>query len=88
MTKFALCGQETFSDEVCVWQPFGPAESPMSFSLPGNHYRGFPAIKICYPCRYQRLDVAAGGAGGAIHFRYKGLDFVFDGTRTPFAAKR
>lgn len=30
-----------------AWQPFGPGESPFSFTTLGSHYRGFAVIKIC-----------------------------------------
>lgn len=33
-------------NKIWAWQPFGPDESIMSFSLAGNHYRGFPVVKV------------------------------------------
>ena len=33
-----------------AWQPFGPDSDPMTFMMLGSHYRGFPVIKVCWPC--------------------------------------
>lgn len=55
---------------VWAWQPFGPDDSPFTFTALGSHYRGFPVIKICDSC--YRL-VAKDGA--ALRFAYKGREY-------------
>ena len=29
-----------------AWHPFGPGE-PLTFMMPGSHYRGFPVLRVC-----------------------------------------
>lgn len=47
MEKCKCCDNEA----EWAWQPFGPGESPDTFSLLGSHYRGFSVIKICDTCK-------------------------------------
>ncbi len=54
-----------------AWQPFGPGESGVTFSLPGSHYRGFPTIMICSYCKEQVER------GEAVSFLYHGQRIVF-----------
>lgn len=81
-TKCQICKCE---DATTAWQPFGPAESPMSFSFLGSHYRGFPVVKVCDTCRLQAIEGAANNRSGPVHFAYKGVQYVFDGGHTPRA---
>ena len=62
MTKCRICRED---EETWAWQPFGPSDTPNSFTLPGNHYRGFAVIKVCDDCK--RLFQA----GNALVFKYK-----------------
>lgn len=49
MKKCQCCKEEEAS---WSWQPFGPGEDTnTAFVLPGNHYRGFPVIKVCSTCK-------------------------------------
>jgi hypothetical protein len=41
--KCQVCKQEQAE---WAWQPFGPNETPDSYTLIGSHYRGFPVIKV------------------------------------------
>lgn len=50
-----------------IWQPFGPDESHLCFTTPGSHYRGFPAVRVCFRCKF----LIEMGAKGSIVFRYK-----------------
>lgn len=55
-----------------AWQPFGPSEdTKTAFVLPGNHYRGFPVIKVCYTCKsaFETGDFP-------VFFEYKGYKYV------------
>jgi hypothetical protein len=54
-----------------AWMPFGPDESPDSFSLLGSHIRGFPVVKVCSSCKqaFQSGDFV-------VKFQYKGHDFI------------
>ena len=67
MPKCTICKQ---NEATWTWQPFGPDESPNLFVLPGNHYRGFVAIKVCDNCKeyYQ--------SGNLVKFTYKNLPFI------------
>jgi hypothetical protein len=47
-----------------AWQPFGPDEQD-TFTLSGNHYRGFPVVKVCDECKKQVE------AGESVLFRYR-----------------
>jgi len=64
-----------------AWQPFGPAEDSRCVTTLGNHYRGFPVIKICDDC-YRDLD-----NGHTLVFTYKSVRYYSDGfalQETPF----
>lgn len=61
----------TKTDEVeWYWQPFGPDEGINCFTLPGNHYRGFPVIKIGQAAK-ERIE-----SGLAVTFTYKDVEYV------------
>jgi len=62
MPKCRICHEEL---ALWAWQPFGPGKPREGFTLLGNHYRGFPVIKICESCKksYQ--------AGNAKVFTFK-----------------
>lgn len=54
-----------------VYQPFGPDENPHEhMTLLGNHYRGFPVIKVCGYCRD---DIAK---GTPVEFVYKDKRYI------------
>ena len=46
--KCQCCKNE---EAIWAWQPFGPNESPDSFMALGDHYRGFPVIKVGEVCK-------------------------------------
>ena len=48
MAKCRVCKE---NDGTWAWQPFGPNDTPDSFTLLGSHYRGFAVIKICDNCK-------------------------------------
>lgn len=50
MTKCQVCRDD---QATWAWQPFGPNDTPDSFTLLGNHYRGFTVIKVCDSCKRQ-----------------------------------
>ncbi len=54
-----------------AWQPLGPGEDANTFSLLGNHSRGFPVIKVCSSCKsaFQTGDFP-------VYFTYKGFRYV------------
>ena len=51
MRKCASCASKMADDCGWMWQPCGPAETVASFTLPGSHYRGFVAVRICDSCK-------------------------------------
>lgn len=59
------------SDELNVCQPFGPDDKPV-FVLPGNHYRGFPTIRVCDACK-ERIE-----HGEEITITYKGQQAIIN----------
>ena len=67
------------------WQPCGPDENPLSFSLPGNHYRGFPIVKVCDFCKREAIEVAHLPDQKPVRFTYKAIEYVFDGKQRPYA---
>jgi hypothetical protein len=83
-------GETTMKCQVCnhadaewSWQPFGPDESPLSFTLPGNHYRGFPVVKVCGFCKREVIENCA-ETGTPVWFTHKDTEYVFDGTQAPY----
>lgn len=66
--KCQCCREEQAS---LSWQPFGPGENAKTFTLPGNHYRGFPVIKVGEQCK------SAIEAGKRILFSYKGFRYIY-----------
>ena len=66
--KCQICKDE---DAQWAWQPFGPDESPDSFAFLGNHYRGFPVIKVGDVCKnaFQTADFE-------VRFTYKGHHYI------------
>ena len=71
------------ADAEWSWQPFGPDESPLSFALPGNHYRGFPVVKVCGFCKREAIENCA-ETGTPIRFTLKDTEYVFDGKQAPY----
>ncbi len=71
MTKCAICKTE---EAIWAWQPFGPDPDPVgTFAGLGNHYRGFPVIKVCELCRIEiRKD------GTHVEFDHKGTHYIMD----------
>jgi len=67
MSKCRVC---KLSEAEWAWQPFGPDEGIGSFALLGNHYRGFPVVKICEQCKD---DIQA---GLPMEFEYKGTRYI------------
>src|SRR6266516_2410380 len=58
-----------------AWQPFGPGkDANTAFTLPGNHYRGFPVIKVCFACKS-----AIETGDFPVHFTYKGFRYIARG---------
>jgi len=78
MTKCVICGRNG-NDTDWIWQPFGPAEDANCFTLPGSHYRGFPAIRIC---SYHR-NAFLRGHDFVFRFKYK-LYWVQDKEVKPY----
>ena len=72
--KCAICKGKSSerADREWTWQPFGPDESPLCFTLPGSHYRGFPAIPVCGFCQREKIEM-----GEVVFFRYKGVEYRF-----------
>jgi hypothetical protein len=66
--KCQICKDE---EAQWAWQPFGPAETPDSFAFLGNHYRGFPVIKVGDVCKnaFQTGDFL-------VEFEYKGHHYI------------
>ena len=56
-----------------AWQPFGPDDSILSFTLLGSHYRGFPVLKVCDNCK---LTVES----EVMFFSYRGHDYIANPT--------
>ena len=48
MRLCAICKQY---ERAWTWQPFGPDDGFLCFTLPGAHYRGFAAIAVCNTCK-------------------------------------
>src|SRR5438874_46670 len=69
MSKCQCCHEQEAS---YAWQPFGPSEDNVAtFTLLGNHYRGFPAIKVCYSCKsaFETGDFP-------VRFTYKNFHYI------------
>ena len=64
------------------WQPFGPDESPLSFTTPGSHYRGFTVVKICDACK-QNLE-----SGKPVEFIHKNEHYTYDGASVQWMRER
>jgi hypothetical protein len=58
-----------------TWQPCGPGETPLSFTLPGSHARGFPALAICESC----MALIREGES-LLFFTYKRAQYRWTGT--------
>lgn len=65
--KCQCCKQE---EAEFAWQPFGPDDDPARFALLGNHYRGFPVIRIGQNCKTAFLS------GAEVSFLYKKMCYV------------
>lgn len=53
----------------------GPSQDGLSFTTFGNHYYGFPVVKVCDACKCKAQD------GQTVNFTYKGNLYTFhDGT--------
>lgn len=65
------------------WQPFGPDESPLSFAVPGNHYRGFAVVKVCDECK---ASIESGNE--SILFTHKGESYRWDGRNVHWLRER
>jgi hypothetical protein len=66
--KCQVCKQE---EATWAWQPFGPGETANEYTLPGNHYRGFPIIKVGESCKndFEKGDFP-------VRFTYKGHTYI------------
>lgn len=53
-----------------AWQPLGPDERAASFTTLGNHYRGFPVVKVCGACKH-RVET-----GQPVHFAVRKIAMV------------
>lgn len=62
MRKCQMCRRNA-AEWTC--QPFGPDDT-VTFTTPGNHYRGFVAMACCDECK-QRIQ-----AGETVEATYKG----------------
>lgn len=62
------------------WQPWGPGDEALTFTLAGSHYRGFPAIPICSFCKEERVK-----AGETVTFTYRKVEYRCVAARTPVA---
>lgn len=64
------CQYKNKQEAVWACQPFGPDEG-LVFTTLGNHYRGFPIIKVCDLCKriMQRGYPAK-------YFTYKGIRYA------------
>jgi hypothetical protein len=67
--KCAVCKN---AERDWTWQPFGPGSHPLDFTVPGSHYRGFPAIPVCQFCKQERIE-----AGETVTFVYKRQGWVY-----------
>jgi hypothetical protein len=66
-----------------TWQPFGPDPTGLTFTTFGNHYRGFPVVKICDTCKYNICE-----QDHMINFRYRGVYYTYDkGEALPLKAQ-
>ncbi len=63
-------------DAVWAMQPFGP-DKVVTFALIGNHYRGFPVIKVCDLCK-ENIEEAITGEMPPFFFNYKGRHYAID----------
>ena len=70
MAHCQICHSEPVSS---AWQPFGPGETPQTFLMLGNHYRGFAVVKVGESCK------AKIKAGEDLAFTYKRIPFVYAG---------
>lgn len=81
MRKQPLCAICKSAERDWAWQPFGPGVSPLSFTLPGSHYRGFPVVSICSFCKVEKVEM-----GEAVMFDYKHTPYRYYGDgSTPVA---
>jgi hypothetical protein len=72
--KCQCCREEEAS---WSWQPFGPGENAnTTFVLPGNHYRGFPVIKVGVVCKS-----AVETGDFPVQFTYKKFHYVYQDGR-------
>jgi hypothetical protein len=69
MRRCRLC---TEREGVWTWQPFGP-EGNFLFTLPGNHYGGFPTLPVCDRCKANVERHAT------FRFTYRGVVYQCDG---------
>lgn len=53
MAKCQLCKTK---EAIWAWQPDGPGEDEYTFTALGHHYRGFPVVKVCEPCKCAKLN--------------------------------
>lgn len=68
MRKCSICKTEEIT---WTFQPLGPGEdAKTAFVLPGSHYRGFPAIGVCYACK------ANIEGGEEVQYTYKGRQYT------------
>jgi hypothetical protein len=72
MAKCITCGKSEVASDGWTWQPFGPNDKIASFTTPGYHYRGFPALHVCDMCKL------AIQRGESVAFRFRGKTFVFE----------
>ena len=78
MIKCAICKH---AEREWSWQPFGPDESPLSFTLPGSHYRGFAIVPVCGFCKRERIE-----AGETVRFMHKHTEYRYSpGMMSPAA---
>lgn len=71
--KCQICKEQ---EVAYAWQPFGPNETPDSYTLIGSHYRGFPVIKACSSCK-----MAFQSGDFPVKFEYQGHHFVGENHR-------
>lgn len=65
--KCQCCKQE---EAEFAWQPFGPDTAAASYTLLGNHSRGFPVIEVGQACK------TAFTSGNEVSFIYKNSRYV------------
>jgi len=46
-----MCQSCKVNRKLWMWQPWGPSPDSLCFSIPGSHYRGFPAFSLCDSCK-------------------------------------